>query len=63
MLPPDSHHIVLNNPKDKEHIVVTDGYHYRSGFWIESSGEAYFYPDPDEPFAFVLWYPTDPEVK
>jgi hypothetical protein len=42
-----------------EHIMVTDGYHYRSGFWISANGEAYFYPDPDEPFAFVLWYPTE----
>ena len=59
-----AHHIILNNPKHMEHIMVTDGYHYRSGFWMDvPNGEAYFVPDPDEPFAFVLWYPTEEESK
>lgn len=61
MIDTDYQDIKLNNPKHTEHIVVTDGFHYRSGYWIEGKGEAYFYPDPDEPFAFVLWAPTGDE--
>lgn len=59
----DYHDIKLGNPHHKEHIVVTDGYYYKSGYWIEGKEEAYFYPDPEEPFAFVLWAPTEQDPK
>ena len=41
-------------PRDMQHIVVTDGYYFRSGTWMDG----YFIPDIDRPFIYTFWTTT-----
>ncbi|MDP4164524.1 MAG: hypothetical protein Q8898_15620 [Bacillota bacterium] len=55
----DFHDIESKQPKAFEHIVVTDGFSFRSGYWMMTTGgEGFFYADPDYPFEFVFWTTT-----
>jgi len=58
-----SNNIYIDAPEHKQHIVVTDGYYYRSGFWFCDREGGYFYPDPDEPFEWMYWIASDDLIR
>lgn len=41
-------------PSEMQHICVTDGHYFRSGFWHDG----YFIPDLDKPFEYTFWTTT-----
>jgi hypothetical protein len=50
----DFYQIDEKEPAYEQHIVVTDGYRFRSGTWFDG----YFIPDRDVPFEYSHWTET-----
>ena len=51
----DFDYIENKQPEPMQHIVVTDGYYFRSGIWLDGG---YFMPDLDRPFQYTFWTTT-----
>lgn len=55
----DFNSIRLEFPQNNSHILVTDGYHYRSGIWKYTLVGAIIEYDEDDDAKYRYWIPLD----